>query len=493
MRTIVDWVESQARAIPDQPFLTEQDWTVSFADFLTLTRRMAGFLAGLGVGAGDRVVLYVDGRIPHLLGYFASMALGAVPVHLYAQKTHRFVAFAAAHTEAAVVLTDSPDLDAESLPCRLARVPDMTGAGPEAWTQVRDPIAYMMFTSGTTGQPKAVLTTQENVLFVTRTLIGIPGMRPGDREIIVMPLGSTGGLGHVHANLMLGNHARLLPYFFGAMDDADMLHMLATIEAHAITGFLSTPGMLGRLAEEHREAFRRQARGVRYVLANVTPMRPELVSDLLALLPATRFCTYYGLTEASRSVYQCFNDHPGHHGSAGRPAPGVEIALDAPDPATGIGEVLIRGGNLMAGYWRQEESPFTDGGWFRSGDLGSLDGEGFVTIRGRLKDCINVDGLKCFPHEIEEVLVRHPAVAECAVVGVPDRTTFERLGAAVVPRGGSDLAALEGELERYCRSELEPYKVPARFVFLDALPRAGLGKLQRGEIVERLAAAWGDA
>jgi acyl-CoA synthetase (AMP-forming)/AMP-acid ligase II len=295
---------------------------------------------------------------------------------------------------------------------------------------------------------------------------------------------------------VLGNHARLLPYFFGAMDDADMRHMLATIEAHAITGFLSTPGMLSRLATEHREAFRQQAGGVRYILANVTPMRPELVSDLLALLPATRFCTYYGLTEASRSVYQCFNDHPGHHASAGRPAPGVEIALDAPDPATGVGEVLIRGGNLMAGYWRQEESPFTAGGWFRSGDLGSFDGDGFLTIRGRLKDCINVDGLKCFPHEIEEVLARHPAVAECAVVGVPDRTTFERLGAAIVPRADSDLTALralEAELERYCRSELEPYKVPARFVFFDTLPRAGLGKLQRGEIVERLAAAWGAA
>src|SRR4051812_13139790 len=303
METIVDTLAAQATARPDDPFLTEGaegDITVSFAGFFSLTRRMAGFLAAHGVRAGDRVVLYIDARIPHLLGYFASMALGAIPVHLYAQKTHRFVAFAAEHTGATLVLTDQPDLDRTILPCPLVPFPDLAAlTGPERWTDARDPIAYMMFTSGTTGQPKAVLTTQENVVFVTRTLIRMAGMRPGDREVVVMPLGSTGGLGHVHANLTLGNHSRLLPYFFGAMDDADLRHMLETIAAHAITGFLSTPGMLGRLAEHHREAFRRQARGVRYILANVTPMRPELVRDLIQLLPHTRFHTYYGLTEAS--------------------------------------------------------------------------------------------------------------------------------------------------------------------------------------------------
>jgi acyl-CoA synthetase (AMP-forming)/AMP-acid ligase II len=420
------------------------------------------------------------------------MALGAVPVHLYAQKTHAFVAFAAEHTGAKAVLTDSADLAASGLPCQLLGVPDLTAGGGELWTEERDPVAYMMFTSGTTGRPKAVLTTQENVLFVTRTLIGIAGMRPGDREVVVMPLASTGGLGHVHACLMLGNHARLLPYFFGAMDDDDMRHMLATIEEHGITGFLSTPGMLARLAGEHREAFRQKARGVRYILANVTRMRPELVADLIELLPETRFSTYYGLTEASRSVYQCFNDHPEHHGCAGRPAPGVEVTLASPDPTTGVGEVLLRGGNLMDGYWRQEKSPFSAGGWFPTGDLGSFDGKGFLTIRGRLSDCINVDGLKCFPHEVEEVLAAHPAVAECAVVGVPDATTFEKLGAAVVPRAQADLATLEDDLASFCRRGLEPYKVPARFVFVDALPRAGLGKLARRDLVERLAAEWGD-
>ena len=279
METIVDCLAAQAAAIPGRPFLSEGGREVGFADFFTLTRRMAGFLSAQGVRPGDRVVLYVEERIPHLLGHFASMALGAIPVHLYSQKTHRFVAFAAAHTQAALVLTDRPGLDRGALPCRLAAIPELDGAA-ERWTAERHRVAYMMFTSGTTGEPKSVMTTQDNVLFVTRTLIGMPGMRPGDRDLIVLPLGSTGGLGHVHADLMLGNHALLMPYFFGSMESAELLHMLGAIEAHGVTGFLSTPGMLGRLVAQHREAFGRQARGLRFILANVTPMRPELVREL---------------------------------------------------------------------------------------------------------------------------------------------------------------------------------------------------------------------
>lgn len=496
MESIVDRVAAQARERPAEPFLTERGRTLSFAEFHTLTRRMAAFLAVRGVCAGDRVVLYVDERIPHLLGYFGAMALGAVPVHLYAQKPHRFVAFAAEHTAARLVLTDDAALDPETLPCALAHLPDLEASTDERWSDERDPIAYMMFTSGTTGEPKAVLTTQHNVFFVTRTLIGIAGMVHGDREVIVLPLGSTGGLGHAHANLVLGNQAELLPTFFGDMDDSDLARMLDVVEARRVTGFLATPGMLARLAERHREAFRRQGRSLRYVLANVTPMRPELVADLIELLPGARFSTYYGLTEASRSVHQCFNDHPGKRRAAGRPSPGVEIAIEPRDGGSeghgGVGEVLIRGGNLMAGYWNRPTSDaLTGDGWFRSGDLGSVDADGFLTIRGRLKDTINVDGLKCFPFEVEEVLARHPAVAECAVVGVPDRTTFERLAAAVVPRAGRDLETLPAELERHCRGELEAYKVPGQFVFVEALPRAGLGKIHRRPLVERLAEAWG--
>jgi acyl-CoA synthetase (AMP-forming)/AMP-acid ligase II len=300
-----------------------------------------------------------------------------------------------------------------------------------------------------------------------------------------MPLGSTGGLGHFHANLFLGNPVILLPYFFGAMDDYDIRHMLDTVEREKITGFLSTPGMLTRLAENHRDLFRSKCRRVRYLLANVTPMREALVRDLMQLLPETRFYTYYGLTEASRSVHHCYNDNPEKMTSAGRPSPGVEIAIGDAN-TEGVGEVLIKGPNVMDGYWEMGDQGFNADGWFCSGDLGRIDDDGFLTIHGRLKENIRVDGLDCLPREMEEVLLEHPEVADCAVVGLPDPKTHQRVAAAIVPAPGADHAGLPDKLCFHCSERLEFYKAPTRYGLVDAIPKTDLGKIKRDEVSRQL-------
>ena len=484
MNTILESLELHARQQGDREFLVLQDERLTFAELFTRVQRLAGVLRARGVGVGDRVVLYVARRTRYLTAYLASMAAGAIPVHLYPERPTSYVDFAAAHTGAGLVITDQEQADWSSFPHPVLHYPDLSDATlPTVWPGPYSDAAYMMFTSGTTGQPKAVVTTQQNVLFVTQTLIRMAGMNEDDREIIVMPLGSTGGLGHFHSNLVLGNRTILLPYFFGSMSAADLEQMLATIADERITGFLSTPGMLGRLVAEHRELFREKARNVRYILSNVCPMRPDLVRDLMDLLPNTRFHTYYGLTEASRSVYQCYNDHPAHVSAAGRPSPGVSIRIDQPDGA-GVGEVVIQGGNVMAGYWGRGRDGFDGDGWFRSGDLGSIDAEGFLTIRGRVRDNINVDGLKFLPREIEDVLLAHPAVDDCAVVGLPDPIRYQRAGAMVVLTEHADRSAMAAELRTWCGERLDFYKVPTRFYFADSIPRSELGKVNRDALIE---------
>jgi acyl-CoA synthetase (AMP-forming)/AMP-acid ligase II len=486
MDTILHSLEQHARSQGDREFLVLQDERLTFEDFATRVQRLAGVLREREVGVGDRVVLYLARRTRYLTAYMATMAAGATPVHLYPEKPASYVDFAAAHTGAGLVITDQEEVDWSSFPHRVLRYPDLADASlPRVWPGAVSDAAYMMFTSGTTGQPKAVVTTQENILFVTRTLIRMAGMSQGDREVIVMPLGSTGGLGHFHSNLVLGNRMVLLPFFFGSMSAADLEQMLETIAGERATGFLATPGLLGRLASEHRDSFREKARNLRYILSNVCPIRPDLVRDLLKLLPNTRFHTYYGLTEASRSVYQCYNDEPAHVSAAGRPAPGVSIRIDQPDGA-GVGEVLIQGGNVMAGYWGRGRDGFDDGGWFHTGDLGTIDADGFLTIRGRLRDNINVDGLKFLPREIEEVLLAHPAVVDCAVVGVPDPIRYQRAGAVIVLAEQADRSALAVELRAFCGERLDSHKVPAVFGFAETIPRSELGKVDRDALIELL-------
>jgi len=484
MDTILDYLELHAREQGEREFLVLQDERLTFAELATRVQRLAGVLRARGVGPGDRVVLYLARRTRYLTAYLAAMAAGAIPVHLYPERPVSYVDFAATHTGAALVITDQEKVEWSSFPHPLLHFPDLTDAAlPAVWPGERSDAAYMMFTSGTTGQPKAVVTTQQNILFVTRTLIGMAGMSRDDREVIVMPLGSTGGLGHFHSNLVLGNRTILLPYFFGSMSAADLEQMLETIADEDITGFLATPGLLGRLATEHRDSFRGKARRLRYILANVCPMRPALVRDLMELLPDTRFHTYYGLTEASRTVYQCYNDRPEHVTAAGRPAPGVSIRIDQPD-AAGVGEVAIKGGNVMAGYWGRGRDGFDDDGWFHSGDLGSVDAEGFLFIRGRLRDNINVDGLKFLPRDVEDVLLAHPAVTDCAVVGVPDPIRYQRAGAVVVLAEQTDRSAIVAELQAFCGERLDFYKVPAIFYVADSIPRSELGKVDRDALIE---------
>jgi acyl-CoA synthetase (AMP-forming)/AMP-acid ligase II len=488
MDSILSCLERHASQRGDREFLVLEDERLTFAEFATRVQRLAGLLQSRGVNPGDRVVLYLARRTRYLTAYMAAMAAGAIAVHLYPQRPTEYVDFAVTHTGARLVITDQEQLDWSSFPHPLLHCPDLSDATlPAVWPDRRSDLAYMMFTSGTTGQPKAVITTQENVLFVTRTLIRMAGMSGDDREVIVMPLGSTGGLGHFHSNLMLGNRTILLPYFFGSMTAADRRHMLETIADERITGFLSTPGMLGQLAAEHRELFREKARNLRYILSNVCPIRPDLVRDLLSLLPNTRFHTYYGLTEASRSVHQCYNDHPEKITAAGRPAPGMSIDIDQPDSG-GTGEVLIKGGNVMAGYWDRARDGFDDDGWFHTGDLGCIDGDGFLVIRGRLHDNINVDGLKFLPREVEDVLLEHTAVADCAVVGLPDPIRYQRPGAMIVLTDEADRTAIVAGLQAHCSGRLDFHKVPTRFVFAEAIPRTELGKIDREAVIRLMTA-----
>jgi long-chain acyl-CoA synthetase len=491
MNSILHYLEQHAREQGHREFLVLEDERLTFAELATRVQRLAGVLRGRGVGPGDRVVLYLARKTRYLTAYLATMAAGAIAVHLYPERPASYVDFAATHTGAGLVITDQELVDWAGFPHPVLRHPDLSDAGlPRVWPGPFSDAAYMMFTSGTTGQPKAVVTTQQNILFVTQTLIRMAGMTPKDREVIVMPLGSTGGLGHFHSNLVLGNRTILLPYFFGSMGAADFEQMLETIADEGITGFLATPGMLGRLATEHRQSFREKAQKLRYILSNVCPIRPGLVRDLMDLLPNTRFHTYYGLTEASRSVYQCYNDHPAQVSAAGRPAPGVSIRIDPPDghqpDGGGVGEVLIRGGNVMAGYWGRGRDGFDDDGWFHSGDLGSIDEQGFLVIQGRVRDNINVDGLKFLPREIEDVLLAHPAVDDCAVVGLPDPIRYQRAGAMVVLAGQADRPAIVAELQAFCRERLDFYKIPAVFCFTETIPRSELGKVNREVILEMM-------
>ena len=430
------------------------------------------------------MILIIEGRIAHLITYFASLGIGAIPVLLHTERPFEFVEFAAKNTGAKLVVTQNHAEAWEDFPCPILPFPQLDDSHPERWTNERHEIAYMMYTSGTTGLPKAVMTSQSNVLFTANTIIDFAELTKSERELICLPLAFTFGLGHIHSQLILGGQAHL----FNSMRDAEAI--LNILGSDGITGFLASPGMIKMLVEQQADEFATSASNLSYIVINCTPMPVPLTRRLLELLPRTRIYMYYGLTEASRSAYNFYNLNPDKLGCTGRATKGVSLKIENPDPTTGAGEVCIKGPNVMPGYWGDANVACIDeDGWFHTGDLGVIDSDGFMTVRGRINDQISVDGMKCQPLEVETILNLHPEVKESAVVGLPDENTYQRVGAAVVTESVRDREQLIGLLQSHCRQKLEPVKVPKKIIFLDAIPRTELGKIKRIEIQKLLTEA----
>lgn len=483
MRTIVDYVDEQGIALAGRPFLTEEGRTYSFAELRSMVRKMAAFLRSNGVGVGDRVILNMEGRTAHLVTYFGSMALGAIPVHLHTLRPRQFVEFAVADTGARLMITRRHAEHWEGFPCPIVPFPDLDAGLPEYWSDERSDTAHLMYTSGTTGTPKAVMTSQESTIFTARTIIDFAELTAFERELICLPLAFTFGLGHVHSQLMLGGQAHLS----SAMRDRDTL--LGILADDRITGFLASPGMLKSLTDDDPEAFAESASGLGYMVINCTPMPVPLTSRLLDLLPATRIYMYYGLTEASRSAYICYNRNPDRLACTGRATDGVSLRIDRPNDL-GDGEVLIKGPNVMPGYWGDARPAcIDDDGWLHTGDLASMDDGGYITVKGRIKEQISVDGMKCQPLEIETALNSHPDVVESAVVAIRDERTYQAVGAVVVTSSDEDRPTLAERLRSHCGALLEPFKVPSRIVFVDAVPKTDLGKIKRLDVERALTTA----
>lgn len=484
--TIIEYLKKHATQKPQTLFLKEDEHSWSFGSFYEEVAKLSTFFIQHGIKKGDYVVIHLDQKSEHLLTYMALLNIGAISVHLYPEREDEYVLFAINHTSAKAVVSNTFNKELSSAP--VLDVPVHLNLKPTYECDSHE-IAYVMFTSGTTSSPKAVLTTHNNIRFVTHTLIELAGIREGsEREIILLPLGSTGGLGHFHAALMQGNTIRLFPGFYSRLDDEGIDTLLEYIKEESATGILLTPGLITKMLNTHKEKFKTAGKTLRYALANVTPMKKETIAELLELLPDLRFCTYYGSTEASRSIVNVCRESGEFMHLTGKPSKGVAIKLHHKNDA-GEGEIYIKGDNVMKGYLHDEDTSF-DEGWFQSGDIGRLDENGFIRVIGRIKDTISLDGLKVFPMEIESILSTHKDIKDVGVCPLIDEQGATQIGLAVVLKEDiTDKEALAREAAELLsksfkcdKTDLYSYKIPKKIYIENRIPRTDLGKIKRDEL-----------
>ncbi len=329
-------------------------------------------------------------------------------------------------------------------------------------------MALLCYTSGTTGAPKGAMLTHGNTLASCEAIRLAWRWTADDRLVLALPLFHVHGLGvGLHGTLLCGASAVLVPRFTPAA-------VLDAAHAHDATLFFGVPTMYARLAASPRLA---ELARLRLCVSGSAPL-PAALHERLATAAGVRVLERYGMTETIMNVS---NPYEGERrpGTVGFPLPGVELRLQGGGES---GEILLRGPNVFPGYWQRAAATadaFTADGWFRTGDVGALDPDGYLRIVGRSKELIISGGFNVYPREVEDVLRAHPGVADVAVVGEPSDEWGEEVVAVVV---AGDEPVTEAELLALAAAELAPYKQPRRVRFVAELPRNALGKVLRHQL-----------
>ena len=368
-------------------------------------------------------------------------------------------------------------------------VPGDIAAGRTASITSGD-MSDLVFTSGTTGHPKGAMATHGQTLRTFATWAEVVGLRAGDRYLIVNPFFHTFGYkAGILACLMTGATMVPEPVF-------DVDRLVQRIEDERISVLPGPPTIFQSLLDHpDRKGF--DLSTLRLVVTGAAVVPVELVRGLWSDMGIETVLTAYGLTEATGTVTMCRRGDSAEviSGTSGRAIPDVQVEIVDADgtevPRGQAGEIVVRGYNVMRGYFNDSDATdeaIDGGGWLHTGDIGTMDGDGNVTITDRLKDMYVSGGFNVYPAEVEAVLRLHPGVAQVAVVGVPDRRLGEVGLAVVVPAAGAGGGGVEGELPGWAKERLANYKVPRRVVTVDALPVNAGGKVLKRELRERFAA-----
>jgi malonyl-CoA/methylmalonyl-CoA synthetase len=461
-----------------QPVLWDPDGWVSAAQLEERSRQVAGRLAGKGLERGDRIIISAATSSALVVAYVAALRLGLVVVPLNAAYQEREVARIVSDSGPLAAIVDGERhgewIRAASLGPVTIVDPDVDlPAGPpvELDTCESKDLALICYTSGTTGVPKGAMLTHGNLLASAQALRLAWRWEPEDRLVLALPLFHLHGLGvGLHGTLVSGASVVLLPSF-----SADAV--LDAAHEHRASLFFGVPTMYHRLGRSPRLG---DLAALRLLVSGSAPL-PVAVHARIVEACGQHILERYGMTETVMNVSNPY-DGERRPGTVGFPLPGVEVRLGEEGRAgTGPGEILLRGPNVSSGYWRNQRATraaFDDDGWFRSGDIGQLDEDGYLGIVGRAKELIITGGYNVYPREVEDVLRGHPQVADVAVIGTPSDEWGEVVTAFVVADGPRDPDGLRA----FAGKRLAPYKQPRLIRYVNELPRNAMGKIQRDEL-----------
>lgn len=490
----------------DAPCLILPDGSeISYGRLNQESARCANMLASLGVQPGDRVAVQVRKSPQALFLYLGSLRAGAAYLPMNdAYQRHEIDYFLNDATPRVFVCRPQSRTLADEIAAKagVSRVlelddegkgelADEAAAHPDQFATIQrdgDDLAAILYTSGTTGRSKGAMLSHRNLAVNARVLHTYWGFRPGDVLLHMLPIFHVHGLFvAIHCSLLNGTPMLFEPKF----DAARAIALLPKA-----TVFMGVPTYYTRLLAD--AGFTKElCRGMRLFVSGSAPLLMETFQEFQERTGHT-ILERYGMTEGNMFAS---NPYEGERrgGTVGFPLPEVSIRVagdeNRPVEAGEVGQIQVKGKSVFRGYWNMPEKTkeeFTPDGFFKTGDMGKFDKDGYLSIIGRAKDLVISGGLNIYPKEIEEMIDALPGVAESAVIGIPHPDFGEAVVAAVIRQKNEDGEALtEADIIAALKKELAAFKVPKRVWFLDDLPRNAMGKIQKKSLREQFASAFG--
>lgn len=476
MKTIEEQIFDQVQNIPDKVALISGDTEITYSQLWDYCLCAAEKLKqDYHLKKGDRVILSAAGNIEFVYAYLGVHMAGGICVPIDPDTNQTRFEYIEKSTTPVCVMGLLHNVKKETIPFSdvVNGTSKATYIAPE-----QSQVADILFTTGTTGAPKGVALSYNNLSAAARNINAFIGNTSSDVELLALPVSHSFGLGRLRCSLSKGATVVMLGTF------ANVKKFFKEMARCQVTMFAMVPASWGFIKKMSGKYIGKFADQLKFIEIGSSFMPVEDKELLMSLLPNTRICMHYGSTEASRSAFMEFHTYKDNLLSIGKASPNVEIKIftsqGTPAALGEEGEVCVKGEHVTCSYWNETPERFASDfydGYFRTGDCGTMDAEGNIYLKSRIKEMINVGGKKVSPMEVEDILNTIPGIKESACIGIPDPGIV--LGEVVKAFIVADDNLSNEEIMQQLRPQLEVYKLPVEIERINAIPKTGSGKIQR--------------
>ena len=476
MKTIEEQIFDKVQNIPDKVALISGDTEITYSQLWDYCLCAAEKLKqDYHLKKGDRVILSAAGNIEFVYAYFGVHIAGGICVPIDPDTNQTRFEYIEKSTTPVCVMGLLHNVKKETIPFTdvVNGTSKATYIAPE-----QSQVADILFTTGTTGAPKGVALSYNNLSAAARNINAFIGNTSSDVELLALPVSHSFGLGRLRCSLSKGATVVMLGTF------ANVKKFFKEMARCQVTMFAMVPTSWGFIKKMSGKYIGKFADQLKFIEIGSSFMPVEDKELLMSLLPKTRICMHYGSTEASRSAFMEFHTYKDNLLSIGKASPNVEIKIftsqGTPAALGEEGEVCVKGEHVTCSYWNETPERFASDfydGYFRTGDCGTMDAEGNIYLKSRIKEMINVGGKKVSPMEVEDILNTIPGIKESACIGIPDPGIV--LGEVVKAFIVADDNLSDEEIMQQLRPQLEVYKLPVEIERINAIPKTGSGKIQR--------------